>query len=29
MRARCGELRPTGKVPAIASLANSLAKPDW
>ena len=26
---RCGELRPSGKVPAMASLANSLPKPDW
>jgi len=26
---RCGELRPTGKVPASASVAKWLAKPDW
>ncbi|MNV75321.1 hypothetical protein D3C71_1686000 [compost metagenome] len=25
---RCGELRPTGKVPGTASVANSLPKPD-
>ena len=24
----CGELRPTGKVPGTASVANSLPKPD-
>ena len=25
---RCGELRPTGRVPGTASVANSLPKPD-
>src|SRR5690606_41657918 len=26
---RCGELRPTGSVPATASVANVLPNPDW
>jgi len=26
---RCGEFWPCGNTPAIASLANSLPKPDW
>jgi hypothetical protein len=26
---RCGEFCPCGSAPAIASLANSLPKPDW
>jgi hypothetical protein len=26
---RCGLLRPTGRLPGTASLANSLPKPDW
>jgi len=26
---RCGELRPSGSVPGIASLAKWLPKPDW
>ena len=25
----CGELRPTGRAPGNASVANSLPKPDW
>ncbi len=27
--ARCGEFCPTGSAPGSASVANSLAKPDW